>query len=392
MTGSEALNQADRHFIHMRPGVGPDAPDSARAEVPAESEGDSCVVRDAFLEEIVSIPYNPRPLTSNPHYYWNVFKSAADVVTHNMPRYGGLMVRANPYPKPFSSVDVPLEDGESIKGWLGSQKGETRGVVFVPGTFHSKDDTARKYKAIKMWREWGVRVLAIDMRGFGESHGVWGAGGVLEKRDILAAARYLLEDGATDVTVVGESLGGASCLLAAAEPDAPELIAGGVLAWSAYADLAKQVAYTVTNPGRAHPFFLPYNFFRLMLWSTTNRTHSRFDTFLSERADELGMSLEALYAGGSVANVADRIRVPTIAFHARDDPIVPVSHAELLAHASRMNRQVRVAIHGTGNHCFFDETDFEWYWATSRAFVERNTARAEDALDARAGSDEIATS
>ncbi len=372
------------------PGVGPDAVEGGAT---LDVVHPDAVVRAAqrgpwreLFQELRGIPYTPRPLASNPHYYWNVVKNTADVFSHNTPRVHKILLRANPYPKPFQSVDVPLSDGATLKGWLGSQREPTPGILFVPGTFHSKDDTGRKYKAIKMWREWGARVLAIDMRGFGESHETWGAGGGIEKRDILDAAQLLMEDGATSVTVIGESLGGAASLLAAAEPEAPDLLSGGVIAWSAYSDLATQVRYIVTNPGRRHPFYVPHNFFRFMLWSRTNREHSRFDTFLAERADELGVTLDELYETGSAMNRGAHIRVPTLAVHARDDPIVPIEQSGFFADATRDNPNVDVVVHETGNHCFFDEADFEWYWKTSQRFVDGVASRLGGAVVPGVGS------
>jgi alpha-beta hydrolase superfamily lysophospholipase len=56
----------------------------------------------------------------------------------------------------------------------------------------------------------GFRVVAIDFRGYGKSHGGPNAkaGSDDMYMDVLAAVRYLRENGATSVAVIGASMGG----------------------------------------------------------------------------------------------------------------------------------------------------------------------------------------
>lgn len=81
-----------------------------------------------------------------------------------------------------------------------------RGVVLAHGARFTKESWADQAPVLA--RE-GLRVVAIDFRGHGRSHGPGGVDDQDEAhRDVLAAVRYLRGGGATSVAVVGASFGG----------------------------------------------------------------------------------------------------------------------------------------------------------------------------------------
>ncbi|MBV8820330.1 MAG: alpha/beta fold hydrolase [Acidobacteriaceae bacterium] len=82
-----------------------------------------------------------------------------------------------------------------------------RGVVLAHGGQFNKESWKPQARALV---DAGFHVLAIDFRGYGKSHGP-GDRDVLSAPlylDVLAAVRYLRENGAKTVAVVGGSLGG----------------------------------------------------------------------------------------------------------------------------------------------------------------------------------------
>ncbi len=103
------------------------------------------------------------------------------------------------------NVTFPTPDGWTIHADLYGT-GE-RGVVLVPGAKFVKGSWEKQARVLE---KAGFRVLAIDLRGFGASkEGPAGArteGGFA--MDVLAAVRYLHEQGARTVAVVGASMGG----------------------------------------------------------------------------------------------------------------------------------------------------------------------------------------
>ncbi len=91
-----------------------------------------------------------------------------------------------------------------------------RGVVLAHGARFNKESWAKQARVLA---DAGFRVAAIDFRGHGKSHGpgqsdIYTAPLYL---DVLAAVRYLHDNGAKTVSVVGGSMGGGAAGKALAE-------------------------------------------------------------------------------------------------------------------------------------------------------------------------------
>ena len=109
-------------------------------------------------------------------------------------------------------VSFPTEDSGLVHADVyGSGN---RGVVLVHAGRFTKDSWAKQARVLA---DAGYKVVAIDLRGFGESRGpghedIYTAP---HHVDVLAAVRYLRLSGATSVAVVGGSLGGGAASNAA---------------------------------------------------------------------------------------------------------------------------------------------------------------------------------
>jgi alpha/beta superfamily hydrolase len=104
-----------------------------------------------------------------------------------------------------STISFPTSDGGVVFADLYSS-GE-RAVVLAHGGQFNKESWAPQAKELVAA---GFEVLAIDFRGYGQSHGP-GDKDVMSAPlylDVLAAVRYLHAHGAKTVSVVGGSLGG----------------------------------------------------------------------------------------------------------------------------------------------------------------------------------------
>jgi pimeloyl-ACP methyl ester carboxylesterase len=105
------------------------------------------------------------------------------------------------------SVSFPTEDGGVVFADLYGA-GE-KGVVLAHGGPFNKESWAKQARILQTA---GFRVLAIDFRGYGQSHGP----GQSEppnaplQLDILAAVHYLRTTGTKSVSVIGGSMGGAA--------------------------------------------------------------------------------------------------------------------------------------------------------------------------------------
>ncbi len=117
-------------------------------------------------------------------------------------------------------VWFPASDGWVIHADLyGNGK---RGVVLVHGGRFTKESWAAQAHVLT---EAGFEVLAIDMRGYGESTNGPAAlrGDFGSPLDVLSAVRYLARAGATNVSVVGGSMGGAAAGEASAQAGLNEI-------------------------------------------------------------------------------------------------------------------------------------------------------------------------
>ena len=106
-----------------------------------------------------------------------------------------------------TTVSFPTSDGGVVFADLYGT-GE-KGLVLAHGGRFNKESWLGQ---VPQFVAAGFRVLAIDFRGYGKSHGPGDKdpmGAPLEQ-DVLAAVRYLHERGATSVSVVGGSMGGAA--------------------------------------------------------------------------------------------------------------------------------------------------------------------------------------
>lgn len=137
---------------------------------------------------------------------------------------------ALPYPYGRRVVQIPLDSGQSLKGWLwapldGAEKGRRPGVVLVHGVAAQKEslDVTARFLARQ-----GLVVLNFDLPGAAESRGVtadmstavWAAQAFLRQQPWVRADQMAL---------IGHSLG-AQAVLAVAE-DSPKLALFGALGY-----------------------------------------------------------------------------------------------------------------------------------------------------------------
>lgn len=110
-------------------------------------------------------------------------------------------------------VYFPTEDGGLIFAEVYGQ-GE-RGVVLAHGGRFTKESWTEQAQTLA---DAGLRVVAIDFRGRGQSRGPTGSTDRDEgvQYDVLAAVRHLQQTRATTVSVVGASFGGWAAAKAAA--------------------------------------------------------------------------------------------------------------------------------------------------------------------------------
>jgi len=121
---------------------------------------------------------------------------------------------------PPEHVSFPTQDGGLVYADMYGKGG--RGVVLAHGGRFTKESWEKQARALVAA---GFRALAIDFRGYGQSRGPGQSEplGAPLHFDVLAAVRYLRQNGAKTVSVIGGSMGGGAAADASVEAEPGEI-------------------------------------------------------------------------------------------------------------------------------------------------------------------------
>ena len=121
---------------------------------------------------------------------------------------------------PPERVSFPTQDGGLVYADVYGEG--IRGVVLAHGGRFNKESWEKQARTLAAA---GFRVLAIDFRGYGQSRGP-GQSQTVDAPlhfDVLAAVRYLRQNGAKSVSIIGGSMGGGAAADASVEAEPGEI-------------------------------------------------------------------------------------------------------------------------------------------------------------------------
>ncbi len=148
---------------------------------------------------------------------------------------------------PYEEVAFPTEDGLTLRGWFIPAPAPARGtIIFCHGHSGSMDGDIAYVPA---FHQHGYSVLMFDFRAHGRSEGTRVSMGFHERKDVLAAIRFLESRGIRAVGLLGFSMGGATAIISA--PLSPAVRA--VVTDSAFAVLDTTVAGGLRVKGFPEP-------------------------------------------------------------------------------------------------------------------------------------------
>ncbi len=297
------------------------------------------------------------------------------------------------YPRRFRPRVFPGADGEPIAAVVGRQRTPRRPAVIVAhGAMTTTHFDYVRRTCLRFHRA-GYHVLAPDLRGSGLTALTTAAPQALgwkEGEDIVAAAEYLRDGGATSVAAVGFSLGATAVLNAARHSRPGYGVDGGVLALAPPTDLADILRHVSTRPPLRHRFFGTWLTLRTVAISQARAAGYTYDTFSPEEgfarfaAPFYHLDAAEIARRASPLGWIGEVRVPVLVLHACDDVVVPVDHAERLRAAAAGNPFVHVLVRATGAHHQFHAMDPAWMegveaaWLGSFARWETGDAPAAD--------------
>jgi fermentation-respiration switch protein FrsA (DUF1100 family) len=118
------------------------------------------------------------------------------------------------YGIPFQPLSLVSADGLHLVGWyVPAAKSTHQGIVLLHGFGSNKDDAFKRYG---LWLHPSYNLLIYDSRDSGASPGKFCSLGYFERKDALGAINELKRRGNTAVGLLGESMGGAVAIEAAA--------------------------------------------------------------------------------------------------------------------------------------------------------------------------------
>lgn len=335
----------------------------------------------ATVERLLAIPARPRKVTGAANWV-NGAQLFVDYLTTVPPRMHRWTSRLRRWPPPFRRVEFAARDGIRLVGQLGLAAGGAArdGLILLPGLYTSKDNPRIRARCIRILREWGLHVLALDLRGVGESERTYSTPGWKEAEDVVDAVAFFRRAAPVRrIHLYGESLAASAAILAASQEadQGRRLLEGRILAMSPHAEASRIVElYGTAHPERTElgrDFVVVQRFFNGLL-RLQGYKGGRFDAYVRDGAAHYGASFEEMLARSSPGGCIDRLNVPLLVVHSRDDGLVPVSEADALARRAASNPNVAVWILPWGYHCLYEMAAPDWYWAVLRGVFSDQAA------------------
>lgn len=238
-------------------------------------------------------------------------------------------------------VETVSDDGTRLVGRvLATRPDSPRWVIFAHG-FAENWRAGLTYA--RRLSEAGCNLLLVDMRAHGESGGAWVGAGWLDRRDLVAWSRWVVERAGENVRValMGISMGASSVLEALGEKDLPPQVCACV-ADSAYTDFWG-AAFNVVSGGQLGLPSMParpvLDIARLFL----RLRRGGYDLALSRPIDAVS-----------------RAAAPVLLVHSTGDVICPLPMAERLLAAAPEGSEL-VTFPSSG-HCCAVFADPGRYW------------------------------
>ncbi len=215
---------------------------------------------------------------------------------------------------PFDDVELPTELGAAPAWHVPAPGPSTRWMIGVHGRAVRREETLR---SVPVFREAGYHSLLISYRNDGDAPGSTDgryALGDTEWRDVEAAMRYAVDEGATSIVLMGWSMGGATVLQALTRSPLSSLVAGVVLE-SPVVDWVTALHYQ--GVANRLPKIVQWGVLRLLTVSWSRRITGQGAPIDLARLD--------------IVARANELHTPILLLHSDDDGYVPATASRALA-------------------------------------------------------------
>lgn len=242
----------------------------------------------------------------------------------------------------------PRGEHLTLAAWYFAERPRDRVVILVHGEDSCRGNELRggTKPLVERLRAAGFSVLALDLRGHGDSAGARLSYGLNESRDVLGAVDWLMARGYDSgrIGVLGASMGGAAAIAAAAVEPA----IGAVATDSTFADFGAGVGHRFRELSGVPGCFVPGGL-AVARWLTGRN----------------------LRRSQPIENLRGMRGRPMLVIHSRHDPVIPVADALRLAAES----SARLMITASDRHLGSSELDPAHYAAEIVGFFDRALVR-----------------
>jgi len=255
------------------------------------------------------------------------------------PRWRGMNRGPHDFGLKAETVSLRSQDGIALKAWWMPAAGTARAsVIIAHGVDHTRQVMLPRANFLVRG---GYNVLALDLRGHGESAAQYASPGYLEARDILGAIQYIRSRNEhTPVEVLGVSYGAVAALLAASQSDdIAAIIADG--AYPTGKDVFENINHYFVH-SHGSPLWMRGLF---GIASFPGVPCAIAVVYYARTGIWLGSELV------SVLPSASRLRIPVLLISGQRDWIVPTEQARRVLAALRTDQKslvvIPVAVHDT---------------------------------------------
>lgn len=259
------------------------------------------------------------------------------------PKSNTVLRKSGPYSwlSCVEEISIEAQDGISLCGYFVKQNSDAPWVVLVHGYKGSASRMAKYFDHLYCN---GYNVLAVDLRGHGNSGGPWIGLGFLDKDDIHCWVEWIKKtENRPTIILYGTSMGGAASLIYGGCNG--ESISG-IISDCAPSDMSQVICRVLSHRlGWLHKIIYPLL--------------SKFTQLFA------GFPL----SGAAAIQYAGKVSVPVLFIHGREDGFVPSYMAEALFQA--VNAEKHIVIIDEADHMQSVVVAPRKYWASVDAFLQR---------------------